>query len=126
MIYMKKITLFLLTIFFISFLISCSGKREEVAQTDVYFFYMELCPSCEEYIMAEKLSEEITTLIKKNKAFNGEILNIIHDDDAKKMKAILTEKNLAQISHVIPLLVVKDSYFVGYEEISAKVEELIQ
>ena len=114
---MKKIFILLLSVSIIILFSSCSEKSNKIAETDLHFFYLELCPSCEEYVMAEELAASVLTL-------GGKALNIIHDDDAKKMKEILTEKNLADISHVLPLLVIKDTYAVGYEEISDKIDEL--
>ncbi|MBI9098347.1 MAG: hypothetical protein JEY91_07705 [Spirochaetaceae bacterium] len=67
--------------------------------------------------MAEELAESVIEL-------GGKSRNIIHDDDALAMRDLLTEKNLAQISHSLPLLIVKNQYYVGYEEISTMVEGL--
>lgn len=120
---MNNKLLTLLTIVFLISLLSCTEKVT-TPQRDLYFFYMELCPSCDEYVMAEGLSETVNNMVKKNKSFSGEAFNIILDEHAKKMKEILTEKNLEQISHVLPLLVVDEEYFVGYEEISDKITEL--
>jgi len=105
-------------------LLPFSACQETVIEQEIYFFYMEHCPGCESYIMAEELSATVSLLAEKNKTVTGETLNLIRDDDALRMKTILEEKNLAEISYVIPLLVVNDSYVAGYEEISEKVTEL--
>jgi disulfide oxidoreductase YuzD len=120
---MKKLRLLLSLLLSMSLFLSCTPEKS-LPETEVYFFYMEHCPSCDEYIMAEELSSTINTLVKKNKSFSGEAINIILDKHAQKMKEILTGKDLANISHVLPLLVVNDEYFVGYEEISEKISSL--
>ena len=83
----------------------------------MHFFYLELCPGCESYETAERISASIVSL-------GGKALNIIHDEDAKTLKELLTEKNLSDISHSLPLLIVEDKYYVGYEEISDIVQNL--
>lgn len=98
-----------------SLLLSCS--EDKVAEADIHFFYLELCPSCDEYVMAEELAESVIQL-------GGKSRNIIHDDDAVIMRDLLTEKKLADISHSLPLLIMENEYFVGYEEISAVVDSL--
>ena len=84
---------------------------------DLYFFYLELCPGCESYETAERISTSVIAL-------GGKALNIIHDEDAKALRDILNEKNLADISHSLPLLLVENLYSVGYEEISDIVQTL--
>lgn len=114
---MKKITLLLFVLIGISTLSSCGGKEEAVQVADVHFFYLEFCPDCEDYKTAEKISESVELL-------GGSAQNIVSDEDALNLKNILTEKNLADISHSLPLLLVEGSYYVGYEEISKIVESL--
>lgn len=93
------------------FLLSCAEKR------DLYFFYLELCPSCDEYVAAEKMAEKVEKL-------GGQASNIIGDEDAKVMKEVLDIKGLADISHSLPILIEGDEYLVGYEEISAEIDRL--
>ena len=111
MTFMKNTKIVISSLLAIFLLTSCVPKKEVVAEADIQFFYLELCPSCNEYVLAENLAEKVLSL-------GGKALNIIHDDDAKTMKSILTEKHLADISHVLPLLVIENEYFVGYEEIA--------
>jgi len=97
---------------------SCAEEKKP-AEADIHFFYLELCPGCDDYVLAERISAEVLSI-------GGTALNIIHDEDANRMREILTEKKLQEISHVLPLLVIEDSYIVGYEEIVKKLEELTE
>lgn len=101
----------------LSLLSNCSRNDTDKVSRDLYFFYMELCPSCEEYQFADELASRVTDM-------GGTALNIILDEDALKMKEILTEKGLSRISHVLPLLVEGEEYTVGYEDIFKKIETL--
>lgn len=112
MISMKKI--FVITLLALSFLISsCGEDKKEIIERDIYFFYLELCPGCESYEAAERISGEVLRL-------GGKATNIIHDDDAKNMKEFLERKSLGNLSHVLPLMVYEGSYYVGYEDIEAQ------
>jgi hypothetical protein len=115
---MKKILLLVLSIGLFS-LSSCGENKEAGGTADLHFFYLELCPGCEDYETAERISASVIGL-------GGKALNIIHDEDAMTMKELLTGKNLADISHSLPILIVEDQYYVGYEEISDIVQSLEQ
>jgi len=112
---MNKALSLLIILLIFCFVTSCSGGKR--AEADIYFFYLELCPGCEDYENAERLSASVLKL-------GGKAVNIIHDEDAKMMKDILTAKNFEDISHSLPLLIVEDTYYVGYEEISDIVKSL--
>lgn len=114
---MKKMKIVLISFLMGAILISCVEKKGIVAEADLHFFYLELCPGCESYEMAEKISESVVQL-------GGQAVNIIHDEDAQLLKSILTEKNMADISHSLPLLVLEDTYYVGYEEIAQHISIL--
>lgn len=116
---MKKTFLLALSPLLFAFFFSCSEKVEPVVEADVHFFYLELCPGCESYETAESISKAVISL-------GGKALNIIHDEDAETLRGLLTEKNIADISHSLPLLVVEDAYYVGYEDISDIVQSLEQ
>lgn len=116
---MKKFITIALSLCLVSLFFSCSEKQQEEAAVvaDVHFFYLELCPGCESYEMAEKISESVVQM-------GGQAVNIIHDEDAQLLKSILTEKNMADVSHSLPLLIIEDKYYVGYEDIAQLVSTL--
>lgn len=99
-------------LFFLTFLLfSCRPER------DLHFFYLELCPSCDEYVAAEKMAEKVEEI-------GGHALNIIQDKDAIAMKDVLEGKGLADIARSLPLLIEGDRYFVGYDDIEAELVRL--
>ncbi len=100
------------------------GQNEKEIEFDIYFFYLEACPGCESYEMAESLSKTINKLARENKTISGETNNILIDKDSKRMMEVLEMKNLTEISHAIPLLIINDTYFVGYEDISVEIAKL--
>lgn len=116
---MKQIAITALSLIMILSLISCSRAESEAkaASRDLHFFYMELCPSCEEYEFAEDLAARVSGL-------GGSALNIIMAEDASEMKEVLTEKGLADVAHVLPLLVEGSEYTVGYDDIAARIDSL--
>lgn len=116
---MKKMIFVVFSLCLFSLLFSCSDKHKPAvtAAVDLHFFYLELCPGCESYENAERISKSVVSL-------GGKALNIIHDEDAKTLSELLSEKNLADISHSLPLLLVDDAYYVGYEEISEIIQSL--
>lgn len=121
---MVKVKLSLISGVFVLVLILVSGCQKPAAKHEVYFFYMEICPGCESYKTAKNLSSAVVRIVKKNKSITGEALNIIDAGDSDCMMEILKKKNLTRISYAVPLLIVDDTYFVGYEEISEKLTEL--
>lgn len=109
---------FLLPFFILSiFILSCSGKEKTEPSADLQFFYLELCPGCEEYETADRLAEQVRSL-------GGTASNIIHDEDAAAMKKLLEEKGLERIAHALPLLLVEKNFFVGYEDIESEILRL--
>lgn len=107
---MEKMKFILISFLLAGLLVSCVEKKGIVSEADIYFYYLELCPGCESYEMAESISGSVVQM-------GGQAVNIIHDEDAQMLKSVLTEKNMADISHSLPLLIVEDEYYVGYREI---------
>ena len=97
---------------------------QSVDKMEIYFFYMEICHSCDSSILAEEFSEIVDRLSRNNNEISGESLNIINEDNARRKKEVLELKNISQLSYVLPLLIIGESFFVGYEEIGEKLFEL--
>lgn len=114
---MKRIIILIAAISSLLLIGSCSRAEAKTASADIHFFYLELCPSCEEYEMAEDLAAQVAKM-------GGRSLNIIMAEDAEEMRAVLTEKGLADIAHVLPLLVEGKKYMVGYDEIAQRIDDL--
>lgn len=112
--FMKKLNLLIISVALLLMISSCSDKEAVTVKRDISFFYMELCPGCESYAAAERISGEVLK-------FGGTALNIIHDEDAQAMKELLESKEMGNLSHVLPLLIIEDRYVVGYEEIEEEV-----
>lgn len=101
-------------------LTSCKDQKPR----DLLFFYFESCPSCDEYIMAEKLNEEILRLNKK-RDWNARFYNLITPESGAELKKILNEKGLPDISRSLPLLIIDNEYINGYDEIEEKLDMLL-
>lgn len=114
---MKKTTIFTLIIFPLLLLFSCADEKTAKVERDINFYYMELCPGCESYEAAERIAGTVIRM-------GGKASNIIHDEDARAMKELLESKGLENLSHVLPLLVTEEGYFVGYEEIEAEANRI--
>lgn len=105
-------------------LLTLTGCEVVEPDNEIYFFYMEHCPGCETYIMAENINEMISEISKKNRDTIGESYNIISDENALYMKALLEEKKMSEIAHAIPLLIINSDYYVGYDDIIERLTKL--
>lgn len=96
---------------------SCSPSSD--SKKEILFFYLETCPSCEDYKMAESLSEMVLEL--KGKAYN-----VANPENGAILKTALHEKDLPDISRSLPLLLIDKAFFNGYEEIQTELIKLSQ
>ncbi len=101
-----------------------SSLDQSNTEMEIYFFYMEICHGCDSFIIAEEFSEIVGKLTRNNNAIIGESLNIINEDNSRQKKDLLKIKKLSHLPYVLPLLIIDESYFVGYEEIGEKLFEL--
>ncbi len=111
------VTFYLLTLVYSG----CSNNTPEAR--DLVFFYMETCPSCEDYQLAEKLGSRIVNLNKEDQ-WNGAVYNMANPGNRTELKRILTEKELPDISRSLPLLILGNDYYNGYEAIAEILEDL--
>ncbi|MBF9017610.1 MULTISPECIES: hypothetical protein [unclassified Oceanispirochaeta] len=112
---------FLVTFIVLTFSSGCQNNPEP---KKIFFFYIELCPNCESYKTAADISSKITVLSAKNTQIVGHSYNLINEDDAGYMMKIIREKNLDSIFSSLPILIVDDTVFTGYESILEKIIEL--
>lgn len=98
------------------FLLGCCS-RNPVEERDLLFFYLETCPSCEDYKMAESLSEIVKNL-------KGSTYNVANPENGAVLKTVLQEKELPDVSRSLPLLLIDDNFFNGYEEIQSELKKL--
>jgi len=119
--FLKLIFIFLL---YFSIVFQLYSLDQSNVIMEIYFFYMEICHGCDSFITAEQFSAIVDNLSKNITTITGESFNIINENNSKQKKEILEQKNLSQLSYVLPLLIINESYFVGYEEIGEKLFEL--
>ena len=112
-----------LVIFYLLILAYSGCSNNTPKARDLVFFYMETCPSCENYQRAEKLGSRIFNLNKKSQ-WNGAAYNVANPENGAKLKKILTEKKLPDISRSLPLLILDNEYYNGYEAIEEILENL--
>ena len=111
---------YIIPLIFLSLLIlSCGVGKKSATKTDLHFYYLELCPGCEEYEEADRMASEVREL-------GGEAFNLIGDEEAAAMKKLLEERGLSDIAHALPLLIQGESYLVGYEDIDREIRRLTE
>lgn len=115
-----KISIFILLTIMIFISISCSEKKTQ----DLFFFYFESCPSCDDYKLAEDFNKELL-LLNKATEWNARHYNVIVPEAGEELKKVLSEKGLPDISRSLPLLIIGDEYINGYENIGKKLDEFL-
>ena len=93
--------------------LSCSPKGTD--KQDILFFYLETCPSCDDY----KKAEELSGLVGKGASYN-----VANPENGKILRKVLEEKNLPDISRSLPILIMGEEYINGYEPIEEKLNQL--
>jgi hypothetical protein len=100
---------------------ACLNSKAE--KKDLFFFYLETCPSCEDYILADKLGGEIA-LLNKGREWNGGSYNVASPKNKSVLQDTLADKDLPDVSRSLPILIIGNEYLNGYEAIKEKIEEL--
>lgn len=116
---LKKLIIPILIITVIT--MSCKSEPSQ----EIAFFYLEVCPSCESYEMAEELSHSVLDLTKTGE-FSGRGWNLgIQDKEIQKSLTDYIEKyNLPDVSYSLPLLFIGEEYIVGYDDINQRIKSL--
>jgi len=102
-------------------LASCRA-RETI---DVQFYYMETCPGCETYQAAERIAGMVASLGARRGFITSGSYNVINQDFGNRLVTLLRERELPDVSYSLPILVIDDSYVVGYEEIEEEMLRLL-
>ncbi len=104
----------------ISLMISCTNHREEKT---LLFFYLETCPSCDEYILAEELSQALARM-DREMAWNTGSYNLAIPENLQVLKETLKKMDLPDISRSLPLLIMDGNYINGYQDIEKEILQL--
>jgi len=96
---------------------------------DIAFFYMETCPSCDEYILADRLKEQLQNAAKRGhlpwKTINLITTNVLTQQQVDQLKSYIESHDYPDVSLSLPVIFVNDEIVVGYEEIEKLIEGLI-
>ncbi len=103
--------------------VTLAGCMNQEDQASLLFFYLESCPSCDDYKKAEELSELLEKMDKSRQWKTGSY-NLAIPENMPKLKATLEEMALPDISRSLPLLILDDTYINGYEEIEKTLLDL--
>ena len=101
--------------------VSGCDKKESI---EILFFYFETCPSCNEYITAERLTEIIATLDARNRNISAVSRNCLNQEYMDELSEEL-EKRKIDDSLDFPILLVNDTYVTGYDAISKRIGRMI-
>lgn len=101
-----------------------AGGQPEGPEIDAAFFYMEICPACENYQLADRLAGQLYSASKKYRNVIAKGYNVATPQSATKLVEIVEERGLPDIAYLSPVLIVNTTYIVGYEEIEAAVQEI--
>jgi len=108
-------------------LIACSpvacGRTKAIK---LAFFYMEICPACEDYQRAERIAGYVTAAWREHKHVEGENFNIVSPQHVDALEALVKEHNLPDLKNEIPVLIANTSYYVGYDDIEEAVLHVLE
>lgn len=95
----------------------------------INFFYMESCPSCDEYVLAETIRDTFIEAQRKGYLPWSEVSfsssNILTEGQVEELDQFLRDEDLPAVGLSLPLLVINDSIVVGYDEIEILLESLL-
>lgn len=94
------------------------------------FFYRETCPSCEEYILAEQITERVQTAAKKGwfpwQQVKFTSTNVLGEQQVNELDAFISSHDFPDVSLSLPLFFVNDEIVVGYDEIVLLLDGLLE
>ena len=97
------------------------GPSETV---DILFFHDEICPSCDNYKRAEMITSRIYSLKGTGIRYNVGAHNMIDPKTPPKLIEELEARGLSDVSNSIPIILIDDAYYAGYEDIEEAVNKL--
>ena len=101
--------------------LAACGGRDPV---EIAFFYDEICPSCDDYVIAEDIAGRVVSLGRLNRRVRAEAHNAATATGQARLAEYVDQHAVPDISASMPLLFVGEEYTVGYEEIEDRVAEL--
>jgi len=97
---------------------------------EIAFFYLETCPSCEDYELAENLTLKMENAAKKGhfpwKTVTVTSNNVLTQKQVDDLKEYIDSRGLPDVSLSLPLLFVNNEIVIGYEEIEKLIDGLIE
>lgn len=120
----KKTTLLICRMIVLLLVMLSAGGCSKKNPLKISFYYFETCPSCNEYITAERLSENIATLDARNRDITAVSRNCLNQEYMDELSDEL-EKLKINESIYFPVLLVNDTYVTGYDAISERIGQLM-
>ncbi len=91
---------------------------------DIDFFYSEVCPSCDTYRKAESIRDTLAFIAQKNRSIAAESHNLIDPAANTALRKEIEERGFPDISNSVPILMIDDKYYIGYDDIEAAIAAL--
>jgi hypothetical protein len=119
-----KITLLICRMMVLLLVMLSAGGCSKKNPLKISFYYFETCPSCNEYTTAERLSENIAILDKRNRDISAVSRNCLNQE---YMDELFDELEKLKIDEFIdfPVLLLNDTYIIGYDAISKRIGQLM-
>jgi hypothetical protein len=106
-----------------------SARPNRSGSADIYFYYSETCPSCEDYQLAKQLESRLRQGAEKGylpwRRVSFTSNNLLTQQQLVELQELLSEKGLPDVSQSVPIIIVKDELVVGYEEIELLIDGLL-
>jgi hypothetical protein len=106
----------------VSLISGCGPNESDIV--DVQFFHDEICPACETYKTAINIGNALLSLAKKHKDIRVELHNMVDPATHSKLREQLEERGLPDVTNSIPIILIDNTYYTGYENILVAVDEL--
>ncbi len=103
-----------------------AGGRPEGPDIDAAFFFMEICPGCENYQLADRLTGMLIGASRKYRNVTAKGYNVATPGHGSALVELVEERGLPDLAYLSPVLIVNTSYIIGYEEIEVAVQELYE
>lgn len=96
----------------------------------IAFFYLETCPSCDDYVQAKRI-EAMLKNAAKNGYFPWEKIhlistNVLQNEHLKQLQSYIEDGDFPDVSKSLPVIFVNQELVVGYDEIEKLVVGLTE
>lgn len=103
-------------------------RPDRSGEAYIAFFYLETCPSCEEYVQAKKIEAMLKDAAKKGYFPWTKIhlvsTNVLQAEHLQQLQAYIEEGDFPDVSRSLPVIFVNKELVVGYDEIEILVKGL--